>query len=101
MNDAGLYQIAGNVAFKELYDSTKIAAQQLPQKNRFYFVGKYESSVSDEIPLNALNVPEGSVVVTAGGIRLQEGSDFTVDYNLGRRSEERRVGKEGRSWGSR
>lgn len=84
MNDAGLYQIAGNVAFKELYDSTKIAAQQLPQKNRFYFVGKYESSVSDEIPLNALNVPEGSVVVTAGGIRLQEGSDFTVDYNLGR-----------------
>ncbi|HLV41444.1 MAG TPA: cell surface protein SprA [Brumimicrobium sp.] len=81
---AGLPQVAGNVAFKELYDSTKIAAQQMPQKNRFYFVGKYESSVSDEIPLNALNVPEGSVVVTAGGIRLQEGSDFTVDYNLGR-----------------
>ncbi|WP_165779191.1 T9SS outer membrane translocon Sov/SprA [Brumimicrobium salinarum] len=77
-------QIANNVAFSELYDSTKIAAQQVPKKNRFYFVGKYESSVSDEIPLNALNVPEGSVVVTAGGIRLQEGSDFTVDYNLGR-----------------
>src|SRR5690554_7800366 len=56
----------------------------MAQKNRFYFVGKYESSVSDEIPLNALNVAEGSVVVTAGGIRLQEGSDFTVDYNLGR-----------------
>lgn len=77
-------QIVNNVAYEELYDSTRIAAQQLPQKNRFYFKGQYESSVSDEIPLNALNVPEGSVVVTAGGIRLQEGTDFTVDYNLGR-----------------
>lgn len=76
--------IVDNVAFDELYDSTRIAAQQVPKKNRFYFNGKYESSVSDEIPLNALNVPEGSVVVTAGGIRLQEGTDFTVDYNLGR-----------------
>lgn len=84
MIDAGNAQLANNVAFKELYDSTKIAAQQIPKKNRFYFVGKYESSVSDEIPLNALNVPEGAVVVTAGGIRLQEGTDFTVDYNLGR-----------------
>jgi len=81
---AELPLIADNVAFDELYDSTKIAAQQIPKKNRFYFVGKYESSVSEEIPLNALNVPEGAVVVTAGGIRLTEGSDFTVDYNLGR-----------------
>jgi cell surface protein SprA len=79
-----LAQFADKVAYDELYDSTKIAAQQIPKKNRFYFVGKYESSVSDEIPLNALNVPEGAVVVTAGGIRLTEGSDFTVDYNLGR-----------------
>ncbi len=85
MIDAGLDpQIVNNVAYDELYDSTKIAARQVPKKNRFYFNGKYESSVSDEIPLNALNVPEGSVVVTAGGIRLQEGTDFTVDYNLGR-----------------
>lgn len=81
---ANISAIANNVAFYELYDSTKIAAQQIPKKNRFYFFGKYESSISDEIPLNALNVPEGSVVVTAGGLRLQEGMDFTVDYNLGR-----------------
>lgn len=84
LDDAGLDQISGDVAFDELYDSTKVAAQQLPKKNRFYFVGQYKSSISDEIPLNALNVPEGSVVVTAGGIRLQEGVDYTVDYNLGR-----------------
>ena len=72
------------VAFTELYDSTKTAAQQIPAKNRFSFKGEYQSSISSDIPLNALNVPEGAVTVTAGGIRLTEGVDYTVDYNLGR-----------------
>lgn len=76
--------IIDRVAFTELYDSTKTVAQQIPAKNRFSFKGEYQSSVSGDIPLNALNVPEGSVTVTAGGIRLTEGVDFTVDYNLGR-----------------
>jgi cell surface protein SprA len=76
--------IIDQVAFTELYDSTKTAAQQIPSKNRFSFKGEYQSSVSSDIPLNALNVPEGAVSVTAGGIRLTEGVDFTVDYNLGR-----------------
>lgn len=76
--------IVDNVAFTELYDSTKTAAQQIPSKNRFFFKGEYQSSVSADIPLNALNVPEGAVTVTAGGIRLVEGTDYTVDYNLGR-----------------
>jgi cell surface protein SprA len=67
-----------------LYDSTQTAAQQIPSKNRFRFSGEYQSSVSADIPLNALNVPEGAVTVTAGGIRLTEGVDYTVDYNLGR-----------------
>lgn len=75
---------AGRIAFTELYDSTIIAAQMLPSKNRFSFKGEYSSSVSSDIPLNALNVPEGAVTVTAGGMRLQEGTDFTVDYTLGR-----------------
>ncbi|WP_066756493.1 T9SS outer membrane translocon Sov/SprA [Crocinitomix algicola] len=72
------------IAFTELYDSTKTAAQQIPSKNRFSIKGSYKSSVSSEISLNALNVPEGSVIVTAGGTRLTEGTDYTVDYNLGR-----------------
>ncbi len=72
------------IAFTELYDSTKTAAQQIPSKNRFLFRGEYKSSVSGDIPLNALNVPEGAVSVTSGGIKLVEGQDYTVDYNLGR-----------------
>jgi cell surface protein SprA len=75
---------AQNIAFTELYDSTKTAAQQIPSKNRFLFRGQYESSVSSDIPLNALNVPQGAVSVTAGGVKLTEGTDYTVDYNLGR-----------------
>jgi len=73
-----------SIVFQELYDSTKTAAQQIPGKNRFKLKGSYKSSVSSEISLNALNIPEGSVVVTAGGRVLNEGVDYTVDYNLGR-----------------
>jgi cell surface protein SprA len=76
--------VINQVAFTELYDSTKTAAQQIPSKNRFSFKGEYQSSVSSDIPLNALNVPQGAVSVTAGGMKLVEGSDYTVDYNLGR-----------------
>ncbi|MEY4604015.1 MAG: cell surface protein SprA [Bacteroidota bacterium] len=83
--DAGISPVVVNqVSFKELYDSTKTAAQQIPAKNRFSFRGEYQSSISSDIPLNALNVPEGAVTVTAGGIKLVEGTDYTVDYNLGR-----------------
>ena len=76
--------IINKVVFSELYDSTKTAAQQIPSKNRFSFKGQCQSSISSDIPLNALNVPPGSVTVTAGGISLIEGTDYSVDYNLGR-----------------
>ena len=82
---AGLADVIVNqVSYTELYDSTKTAAQQIPSKNRFSFKGEYQSTVTSDIPLNALNVPEGAVSVTAGGIKLIEGQDYTVDYNLGR-----------------
>jgi cell surface protein SprA len=70
--------------FQELYDSTKTKAQQIAEKNKFKLAGVYQSSSSSEIMLNAMNVPQGSVVVTAGGRQLSEGVDFTVDYTLGR-----------------
>jgi cell surface protein SprA len=31
-----------------------------------------------------MNIPQGAVVVTAGGIRLIEGTDYTVDYAFSR-----------------
>ncbi|MFL5754652.1 MAG: cell surface protein SprA, partial [Bacteroidia bacterium] len=70
--------------FQELYDSTKISAQQLTKKNVYKFKGSYKSSSSSEISLNAMNIPQGSVTVSAGGVPLTENVDYTVDYTLGR-----------------
>jgi cell surface protein SprA len=73
-----------NYVFNALYDSTKTKAQQIAEKNKFLLTGTYSSSSSSEIMLNAMNVPQGSVKVTAGGRELTEGQDYTVDYTLGR-----------------
>ncbi|MEP7128093.1 MAG: cell surface protein SprA, partial [Chitinophagales bacterium] len=70
--------------YQVLYDSTKTIAYQFPEFNRYSIKGSYKSSVSSEISLGAFNVPSGSVTVTAGGQKLTENVDFTVDYNLGR-----------------
>ena len=69
--------------YTELYDSTLIVAQQFSDKNKFVLAGEYQSSEGSVIPLNATNVARGSVVVTAGGVELSEGSDYTVDYTMG------------------
>lgn len=77
--------VISQVVFQPLYDSTKTAAIiGFPQLNRFKIRGQYQSASGSEISLNALNIPQGAVSVTAGGIRLVEGQDYTVDYNLGR-----------------
>ena len=65
------------------YDSTLIVARQFADKNKFVLTGEYQASAGSQIRLNAMNVPRGSVVVTAGGVRLTENSDYTVDYSMG------------------
>ncbi|MGC6432453.1 MAG: cell surface protein SprA [Jejuia sp.] len=68
-----------------LYKSTKIAALEEAEKNKFKLKGRYSSSGGgDGIPIGAFNVPRGSVRVTAGGRVLVEGVDYTVNYQLGR-----------------
>lgn len=85
VEDPNLLLAANRYVFEELYEMTKNDAQQeFPDKNRFSLVGTYQSSSSSEISLNAMNVPQGSVVVSAGGTRLTENVDYTVDYSLGR-----------------
>lgn len=75
--------IADKYVFQELYDSTKTIAKQIAEKDKFILTGKYSATKSGEISLGAYNVPEGSVVVTAGGMTLTEGVDYTVDYSGG------------------
>ncbi len=70
--------------FDALYDSTKWLAEQDVVHNKYFLRGSYKGSSSNEISLNAINVPQGSVKVTANGSLLKEGQDYTVDYTLGR-----------------
>jgi len=77
--------LSAKYVYQPLYDLTKADAQQLyPQLNRYVIKGTYQSQVSSEFQLNAINIPEGSVQVIAGTIPLQEGVDYTIDYNIGR-----------------
>ncbi|MBQ0115705.1 MAG: cell surface protein SprA [Bacteroidales bacterium] len=80
LNDEALANV---YCYDELYDTTLTAAQQVQDKNKFVLAGEYQASSGNTIKLNAMNVPRGSVVVTAGGVVLTENSDYTVDYNMG------------------
>ncbi|MBL4716707.1 MAG: cell surface protein SprA, partial [Bacteroidia bacterium] len=75
---------ADDYAYDALYDSTKYSAQQQAEFNKFKMVGTYQSTNSSEISLGAMNIPKGSVTVLAGGRKLDEGQDYTIDYLLGR-----------------
>jgi len=75
--------ISKKYIFQELYDSTLVVAQEFSEKNKFRLVGEYKASSGTEIRLNAMNVPRGSVSVTAGGATLIENVDYTVDYTMG------------------
>lgn len=78
-NDA----IADKFVFQELYDSTKVEAAQIAEKNKYRIKGEYRATNSAEIRLNAANVPRGSVKVMAGGKELKENTDYSVDYMMG------------------
>jgi len=70
--------------YRSLYTKTQALALQESEKNKFQFKGRFKSTGGDGISIGAFNVPQGSVVVTAGGRVLVEGVDYTVDYQRGR-----------------
>ena len=76
--------IANNYVYDVLYDSTLTIAQQFPEYNKFRIKGSYQSESGAEIYLGVFSIEQGSVVVTAGGLRLEEGQDFTVNYSMGK-----------------
>ena len=78
-NDA----LAAKYCYQLLYDSTLVVAQEMTEKNKFHLTGKYKGTNGSEIRLGAMNIPRGSVTVTAGGATLIENVDYTVDYTMG------------------
>ncbi len=86
-NDDSNYQSSNlnqlKYVFRNMYKSTKADAYEDSDKNKFQLKGRYKSEGGSGIPLGAFNVPRGSVRVTAGGRILQEGIDYTVNYQAG------------------
>ena len=74
---------ANKYAFTELYDTTRTAAKQMTDKDKYLLTGQFKGTSANVISLGAYNVPQGSVEVTAGGVKLTEGSDYSVDYSAG------------------
>jgi len=65
-------------------DAVQAKALQDSGKKKFKLKGEFKFSGGDGIPIGAINVPKGSVVVTAGGRKLVGGVDYTVNYQAGR-----------------
>ena len=70
-----------NYVFNDIYDKQKTNQSEVPL--RYTIEGRYKGSQGQGISLGAINVPQGSVKVTANGTQLVEGVDYTVDYMLG------------------
>lgn len=80
----GNQQLERKYLYNQLYDSTKTIAKQFAQYNRFILNGKFKGRSGNDVSLGGFNIPEGSVTVNAGGQLLTEGTDYTVDYAMGR-----------------
>ena len=72
-----------NFVFNDLYTMQKQQASQNNLAQRYTLEGRFKGSVGSGISLGAINVPQGSVKVTANGVALVEGQDYTVDYLVG------------------
>jgi cell surface protein SprA len=70
--------------YRELYEQTKNNALQITTKNKFFLKGRAQSGNTQEIQLQGLNIAQGSIRVLSGSTTLVEGSDYTVNYELGR-----------------
>ncbi|GEN69188.1 T9SS outer membrane translocon Sov/SprA [Chryseobacterium rhizosphaerae] len=69
--------------FHDLYDKQKQDALSSNLALRYTMEGRYKGTQGQGISLGAVNVPQGSVKVSANGVQLNEGVDYTVDYMLG------------------
>ncbi|MBB6460968.1 T9SS outer membrane translocon Sov/SprA [Flammeovirga kamogawensis] len=70
--------------FEDLYAKTQADALLNTKQNKYFLLGSYKGGSANEILLPGINIAENSVVITAGGVTLTEGVQFTVDYQFGR-----------------
>ena len=82
----GETDLISRYVYQQLYDSTQTVAKQFfPNLNRYTIKGTYSAAGGGgSYLLNAVNIPQGSVIVNAGSQKMIEGTDYTIDYNAGR-----------------
>ncbi len=80
-NESALIQ---KYSYDTLYHTTKAAAELYATKNKFYIKGLYNAGSSKEILIPGFGVSQGSVKVYAGGLPLNELTDYVVDYTFGK-----------------
>ncbi|HEY0654317.1 MAG TPA: cell surface protein SprA [Chryseosolibacter sp.] len=71
-------------SYDTLYRTTKADAELFATKNKFFMVGTYSAGSAREILIPGFGVSQNSVKIFAGGMPLQEGTDYTVDYQFGK-----------------
>lgn len=76
-------EVPDSLLYSDVYDTTKTAALNNATKNKYIIRVKSSTGQSSRIPLNAMNIAEGSVQVYLNGIPLAAGTDYTVDYIIG------------------
>lgn len=74
--------IDNSFRYDAIYTETKTIAKQDKTKDKFLIGGEYSASVSSVYQIG-FNVVENSVKVLLNGQELREGSDYSVDYNIG------------------
>lgn len=77
-------QLIQKYVYDTLYTTTKAEAELFATKNKFFLVGQYNAGSAKEILIPGFGVSPGSVKLFAGGIPLQENTDYTVDYTFGK-----------------
>jgi cell surface protein SprA len=82
-NNSTVDSIQQDYIFSQLYDTIKAVAQTYANVDRYVISGSAKGQMSNTLSLGAFNVPQGSVVVTAGGQTLKENQDYIVDYASG------------------
>lgn len=68
--------------FNELYRKTLADAQQLPDKNKFFIRGSFQSSTGQVVQL-PFGVKSASIQVVAGNVPLSPGQDYQFDESSG------------------
>jgi cell surface protein SprA len=77
-------QLIQKYVYDTLYRTTKASAELFATKNKFFLKGTYSGGSGKEIMIPGFGISQGSVKIFAGGIPLQEGTDYTVDYTFGK-----------------